>query len=229
MPPSSTCTASRKPDGYNKAHLQSFGQVLQAWMISQIPGGATALEQLVCDGKTLTGSAIETEDGHHRFVAQVTVYARALGHRPGPEELRHPRIQRAGGTQRAVEHDGPGRQADPGGCPALHPTVFQWCLEQGADLLLTVKSNQKTLHRQIGCQFQGKRHIPLTATDHEKRHGRQTVWALRAREAPDHIKDAWPGSAWIVELITTTTKRNGKRRVTRHYYGLRPTASTSQP
>ncbi len=30
-------------------------------------------------GKTLRGSAIETEDGGHRFVAQVTVYARALG------------------------------------------------------------------------------------------------------------------------------------------------------
>ena len=64
---------------FNKAHLQEFGQVLQAWMISQIPGGAESLDQLVCDGKTLRGSAIETEDGNHRFVAQVTVYARALG------------------------------------------------------------------------------------------------------------------------------------------------------
>jgi hypothetical protein len=64
---------------FNKAHLQQFGEVFQAWMISQIPGGATALEQLVCDGKTLKGSAIKTEEGHHRFVAQVTVYARALG------------------------------------------------------------------------------------------------------------------------------------------------------
>ena len=87
MPPSSICTASRKPDGYNKAHLQEYcfaeaggyGQVLQAWMISQIPGGADGLDQLVCDGKTLRGSAIETEEGNHRFVAQVTVYARALG------------------------------------------------------------------------------------------------------------------------------------------------------
>ncbi len=33
---------------FNKAHLQQFGEVLQTWMISQIPGGATALEQLVC-------------------------------------------------------------------------------------------------------------------------------------------------------------------------------------
>jgi len=64
---------------FNKAHLQEFGQVLQAWMISQIPGGAEGLDQLVCDGKTLRGSAIETEEGTHRFVAQVTVYARALG------------------------------------------------------------------------------------------------------------------------------------------------------
>ena len=28
---------------FNKAHLQEFGQVLQAWMISQIPGGAREL------------------------------------------------------------------------------------------------------------------------------------------------------------------------------------------
>jgi hypothetical protein len=64
---------------FNKAHLQEFGEVLQAWMISQIPSGADGLDQLVCDGKTLRGSAVETKDGGHRFVAQVTVYARALG------------------------------------------------------------------------------------------------------------------------------------------------------
>ena len=64
---------------FNKAHLQTFGDVFQAWMISQIPGGAQGLKQLVCDGQTLRGSAVETDDGGHRFVAQVTVYARALG------------------------------------------------------------------------------------------------------------------------------------------------------
>jgi hypothetical protein len=52
---------------FNKAHLQEFGQVLQAWMISQIPDGTEALDQLVCDGKTLRGSAVETEDGNHRY------------------------------------------------------------------------------------------------------------------------------------------------------------------
>lgn len=64
---------------FNKAHLQEFGQVLQSWMNNQIPGGAEGLEQLVCDGKTQPGSAVEDNEGQHRFVAQVTVYARALG------------------------------------------------------------------------------------------------------------------------------------------------------
>ena len=58
---------------FNKAPLQEFGEVLQGWMISQIPDGAEGLDQLVCCGKTLRGSAIETEDGNHQFVAQVTV------------------------------------------------------------------------------------------------------------------------------------------------------------
>ena len=48
-------------------------------MVSQIPDGAEGLKQLVCDGKTFRGSAVAAEDGSHRFVAQVTVYARALG------------------------------------------------------------------------------------------------------------------------------------------------------
>ncbi len=48
-------------------------------MISQMPDGTEGLDQLICDGKILRGSPVETEDGHHRFVAQVTVYARGLG------------------------------------------------------------------------------------------------------------------------------------------------------
>jgi hypothetical protein len=49
-------------------------------------------------------------------------------------------------------------------------------------VLLSVKSNQKTLVRQIGSQFEGKRKIPFTATNREKRHGRDTTWKLRAKE-----------------------------------------------
>jgi len=83
---------------------------------------------------------------------------------------------------------------------------------------LTVKSNQKILYRQIGCQFEGKRKIPFAATDVEKRHGRQTRWELKAKEAPEHIKANWPGSAWIVEVITCTTTRKGKRELACHRF-----------
>jgi hypothetical protein len=49
--------------------------------------------------------------------------------------------------------------------------------------------------------------MPFAATDHEKRHGRQTTWELQAREAPEHIKANWPGSDWIVEVTTSTKTR----------------------
>ena len=44
-----------------------------------------------------------------------------------------------------------------------------------------MKTNQKTLHRQIGDQLRGKRKIPFLATDHEISHGRDITWNLRAK------------------------------------------------
>ncbi len=71
---------------------------------------------------------------------------------------------------------------------------------------MTVKANQKTLHRQIRSQFQGKRHIPFVATDHEIGHGRNITWTLRAKQAPEHICEAWIGTSWIVEMTATGTR-----------------------
>jgi hypothetical protein len=74
---------------------------------------------------------------------------------------------------------------------STHGARFQLLQEQGADFLLTVKANQKTLHRQILRQFQGKRHIPFVASNHEISHGRDITWTLRAKEAPQHIRESW--------------------------------------
>ena len=93
--------------------------------------------------------------------------------------------------------------------PCCPVSVFRQLKEQGADFLLTVKGNQKTLHRQIRSQFQGKRHIPFVASDHEISHGRSITWTLRAKQAPTHIREAWSGTSWIVELAATGT-RDGK-------------------
>ena len=42
-------------------------------------GSRNVFQESLIVVKHLRGSAIETDDGNHRFVAQVTVYARALG------------------------------------------------------------------------------------------------------------------------------------------------------
>ena len=76
-------------------------------------------------------------------------------------------------------------------------------------MLLTVKGNQKTLHRQICSQFQGKRRIPFVATDCEKSHGRDITWTLRAKPAPESIRAEWIGTSWIVEVVAEGT-REGK-------------------
>ena len=83
--------------------------------------------------------------------------------------------------------------------------------------MLSAKANEKTLVRQIDAQFQGKRQIPFAATHHEIGHGREITWALRAKEAPEHIKANWPGSAWIVELLASGN-RNGKPFKARHLF-----------
>jgi len=66
-----------------------------------------------------------------------------------------------------------------------------------------VKANQKTLCRQIRRQFQGKRKIPFVAMDHEIGHGRVITWTLRAKQAPEHIREAWIGTSWIVQVTAT--------------------------
>jgi hypothetical protein len=98
---------------------------------------------------------------------------------------------------------------------------------QGADVCLTIKDNQRTLRSQVAFHFDGKRCIPFVAMDHEKRHGRDTLWTLRAKEASEHSKTHWPGCTWIVTLITDRITCKGKRELRQHLYGLPPTTSTS--
>ncbi|MFN9917040.1 MAG: hypothetical protein ACK53L_30905, partial [Pirellulaceae bacterium] len=49
------------------------------WMLAQITDGATGLDQLVCEVKTLRGSIVATDGGGGAVIAQVTLYSKALG------------------------------------------------------------------------------------------------------------------------------------------------------
>ncbi len=47
------------------------------------------------------------------------------------------------------------------------------------------------------------------ATVLEINHGRDITWILRAKQAPEHISEAWIGTSWIV-VVTASGTRDGK-------------------
>ena len=53
--------------------------------------------------------------------------------------------------------------------------------------------------------------------DHEIGHGRNITWTLRAKQAPEHIREAWIGTSWIVEM-TADGIRNGKPSRATHLF-----------
>jgi predicted transposase YbfD/YdcC len=55
------------------------------------------------------------------------------------------------------------------------------------------------------------------ATDHEISHGRDITWTLRAKQAPEHIREAWIGTSWIVE-VTAAGTRDSKPFQAKHVF-----------
>ncbi|MFN9870392.1 MAG: transposase family protein [Cyanobacteriota bacterium] len=103
---------------------------IRDWTIAQIPGGATDLDQLMCDGKTLRGSIEPTPGGGSAFIAQVTRYSGALG-----VAISQAFYATGENHERAVppasRRAGSGGRADPGGCPPHAATVFDSSRSRG--------------------------------------------------------------------------------------------------
>lgn len=66
---------------FERVELEHLFGLLREWMLAQIAVQNKDFDQLICDGKTLRGSASQPDgaDGATRFVTQVTLYARELG------------------------------------------------------------------------------------------------------------------------------------------------------
>ena len=66
---------------FERVDLEQLFGLLREWMVAQITDHDKDFNQLICDGKTLRGSAAQLDgaDGATRFVMQVTLYARELG------------------------------------------------------------------------------------------------------------------------------------------------------
>jgi hypothetical protein len=48
-------------------------------------------------------------------------------------------------------------------------------------------------------------------------HGRDITWTVRAKDAPGHIREAWLGTSWIIEVVTTGL-RDGKPFKAKHLF-----------
>ena len=67
--------------------------------------------------------------------------------------------------------------------------IFHWCVEQEAELLMTVKSKQKTLYRLITrLPVRGKALDPFQGNGYWGAQGWHTRWKLRAKEVPELLK-----------------------------------------
>ena len=64
---------------FHQVDVAALCAAIRDWTIAQIPGGATDLDQLVCDGKTLRGAFEPTPAGGSAVLAQVSLYSAALG------------------------------------------------------------------------------------------------------------------------------------------------------
>jgi hypothetical protein len=70
----------------------------------------------------------------------------------------------------------------------------------------------------------GKR-VPFQASASERGHGRESTWTLQAMEAPEWIKEIWPGSALIMAVRSVGTREGRLIEETRYYVtSLRTTA-----
>jgi hypothetical protein len=98
---------------------------------------------------------------------------------------------------------------------------FLWCIGQGFDVLLMIKNNQHTLRCQVGYQFKGKGHIPVTATAHGKKHGRDTAWEMPALAEGKAVGSS---RAHQRELVSLQLDRGNDHR---HHDLQRPAEQTS--
>jgi hypothetical protein len=66
---------------FERVEIEDLFELLREWMLAQIAYQNKDFDQLICDSKTLRGSAAQVDGagGATRFVTQVTLYARELG------------------------------------------------------------------------------------------------------------------------------------------------------
>ena len=124
--------------------MASICAAIRNCSLDQIPGCAIDLNKLVCDGKTLLSSSKATAGGGSALKWNLIILG-DTGHGNRPGLLYDQPGQRARRAQETPRRAGSWECADPGGCAAQQQYGFGQLTEEQAELLPTVKSNQKAL------------------------------------------------------------------------------------
>jgi len=188
-----------------------------------------ALRHLACDGKELRGSYRLTMSGVQSAQGVFGIYEAVSGRM----QVLLP-IESKGYEAKAFRQWLKEQEADRGlhGClltaDALHTqsAVCKAITKAGADYLLVVKRNQRSLREDIDFLFSHEpdfwfpeRHAKSVTTGH----GRIEVRTLRASdELNAYLADRWPGVQQVFQVERTVTRRSrtGTRTTVECVYGL---------
>ena len=91
--------------------------------------------------------------------------------------------------------------------------------------MIAIKGSRRKAFQLIRDRLTYGKRVPFQASASERGHGRESTWTLRAMEAPEWIKEIWPGSALIIAVRSVGTREGRPIEETRYYVtSLRTTA-----
>jgi hypothetical protein len=92
--------------------------------------------------------------------------------------------------------------------------------------LIAIKGSRRKAFQLIRDRLTYGKRVSFQASASERGHGRESTWTLRAMEAPEWIKEIWPGSALIIAVRSVGTREGRPIEETRYYVtSLRTTAT----
>ena len=72
--------------------------------------------------------------------------------------------------------------------------------------MIAIKGSRQKAFQLIRDRLTYGKRLPLQASASERGHGRESTWTLQAMEAPEGIKEIWPGSALIMAVRSIGTR-----------------------
>jgi len=199
---------------------QELTRVLRQFV--QAVAGSLQGEAVSIDGKTVCGSGVRTtgKEALHLVSAWATGQGVVLGQVATADHSNE--ITAIPVLLGLLDVRGAIVTIDAAGC---QKEIARQVREQGADYVLAVKGNQKSLNEAVHFQLKVGRasESRSTLTTREKNHGRTDQRTYTAMAAPKVVSRNWPGAQSIVRVCRETIDGYGKKtKEVRHFLSSLP-------